>query len=217
MADIKAIRRFLFNSRPVESTAADLNKTLACNNQTVCMLNEHVNGNSHHLSTSVSKIIPRSAWFARTAWVMAFIASLSSGLGIWFGNKPDPHKDLSSNPLIWKKRGGGGEGVRRVGGGVGCRCRGGGGCLDLNITIWLQELTSSGNSPKRFKHLFLISLRKKNHNYGINSECNKFIKKNQDATFQTPISHVYHQSVDISMLCDWWWHVMPMSRCHGFI
>ena len=142
MADIKAIRRFLFNSRPVESTAADLNKTLACNNQTVCMLNEHVNGNSHHLSTSVSKIIPRSAWFARTAWVMAFIASLSSGLGIWFGNKPDPHKDLSSNPLIWKKRGGGG-------------------CLDLNITIWLQELTSSGNSPKRFKHLFLISLRKK--------------------------------------------------------
>lgn len=104
MADIKAIRRFLFNSRPVESTAADLDKTLACNNQTICMLNEHMNGNSHHLSTSVSKIIPRSAWFARTAWVMAFIASLSSGLGIWFGNKPDPHKDLSSNPLIWKKK-----------------------------------------------------------------------------------------------------------------
>ena len=150
MADIKAIRRFLFNSRPVESTAADLNKTLACNNQTVCMLNEHVNGNSRHLSTSVSKIIPRSAWFARTAWVMAFIASLSSGLGIWFGNKPNPHKDLSSNPLIWKK---GGVVVRGQGGG--------GGCLDLNITIWLQELTSSGNSPKRFKHLFLISLRKK--------------------------------------------------------
>lgn len=43
-----------------------------------------------YLSTSVSKMIPKSALLSRTALVIAFIAVLSSGFGIWFGNKPDP-------------------------------------------------------------------------------------------------------------------------------
>lgn len=36
----------------------------------------------HYLSTSVSKMIPKSALLARTAWVIACIAVLSSGFGI---------------------------------------------------------------------------------------------------------------------------------------
>ena len=49
---------------------------------------------NHYLSTSVSKMIPKSALLSRTAWVIAFIAVLSSGFGIWFGNKPDTKTDF---------------------------------------------------------------------------------------------------------------------------
>lgn len=86
MADINAIRRFRFNSRPVESTAADLTYFLLTH---LCHV---IQGRKDHknvyLSTSVSKIIPKSALLSRTAWVIAFMATLSSGFGIWFGNKP---------------------------------------------------------------------------------------------------------------------------------
>lgn len=39
-------------------------------------------------STSVSKIIPKSALFESVAVLIAFIAALFSGFGIWFGNNP---------------------------------------------------------------------------------------------------------------------------------
>mmetsp|Transcript_8716 Transcript_8716/g.20388 ORF Transcript_8716/g.20388 Transcript_8716/m.20388 type:complete len:342 (+) Transcript_8716:777-1802(+) len=39
-------------------------------------------------STSVSKMMPRSALLSRVAWRADCIASWSSGLGMWFGNMP---------------------------------------------------------------------------------------------------------------------------------
>lgn len=90
IAAIKAIKRFRLNSRPVESTAADLEESHQCSFKKF-KLQSQWNWliRSHYLSTSVSKIIPRSALLSRTALVIAFIAVLSSGLGIWFGNKPE--------------------------------------------------------------------------------------------------------------------------------
>ena len=45
-------------------------------------------------STSVSKIRPRSAPAATVASQIAFMASLFSGFGIWFGNVPSGSRKL---------------------------------------------------------------------------------------------------------------------------
>lgn len=78
MAESKAIRRLRLNSRPVESTAADLHK-IVCKRQSNKLT--EIAGVTY-LSTSVSKMIPKSALLSRTALVIASIADLSSGLGI---------------------------------------------------------------------------------------------------------------------------------------
>lgn len=93
---------------------------------------------NNHLSTSVSKMMPKSALLLRTAWVIALIAALSSGFGIWFGNIPnaenmvrknkDPH--LNKSIIPW-------------------------------ITIWLQELTAASDSTQRLQHLSLKETWKK--------------------------------------------------------
>jgi hypothetical protein len=43
----------------------------------------------NYLSTSVSNMIPRSALLSSTALVIACMAVLSSGFGMWLGNIPD--------------------------------------------------------------------------------------------------------------------------------
>ena len=83
MADIKAIKRFRLNSWPVESTAADLKeKNFIKNEHSMSLFDDLISQKNHYLSTSVSKMIPKSALLSRTAWVIAFIAVLSSGFGI---------------------------------------------------------------------------------------------------------------------------------------
>lgn len=81
MADIKAMRRLRLNSRPVESTAADLKETLIRKRQPN-RVKRFYGSVETYLSTSVSNMIPKSALLSRTAWVIAFIAVLSSGFGI---------------------------------------------------------------------------------------------------------------------------------------
>lgn len=95
MAESKAMRRLRLNSRPVESTAADLYK-IVCKRQSNKSSLSNRDSCSYYLSTSVSKMIPKSALLSRTALVIASIADLSSGLGIWFGNIPDIQKVRSS-------------------------------------------------------------------------------------------------------------------------
>lgn len=73
MADIKAIKRFRLNSRPVESTAADLKDKKNIKNKPYLsllddLISQQKKEKKHlYLSTSVSKMIPKSALLSRTA------------------------------------------------------------------------------------------------------------------------------------------------------
>jgi hypothetical protein len=71
MADIKAIKRFRLNSWPVESTAADLKEKKNIKNKLYLSLLDDLTSQKKkknlYLSTSVSKMIPKSALLSRTA------------------------------------------------------------------------------------------------------------------------------------------------------
>mmetsp|Transcript_13858 Transcript_13858/g.35762 ORF Transcript_13858/g.35762 Transcript_13858/m.35762 type:complete len:309 (-) Transcript_13858:215-1141(-) len=71
MAAMAAMSRFLLKSVPEASTTAER-------------------------STSVSKMTPRSALLATTARWMLAMASLSSGLGTWFGNMPSGSRNCEA-------------------------------------------------------------------------------------------------------------------------